>query len=101
MADESDIAVGVMRIAAMQVDGIVTFPRAKREIPGIVNLSAQNLRMSQTRPGEPMWHQLLRNIRSHYQADGNFIQRNLLVHLPRVGYQITRTGRAWLKAREA
>jgi hypothetical protein len=54
--------------------------------------------MSGTRPGEPMWHQIVRNIKSHDAANGNFIERGLLEHIPRVGYRITTAGRARLRA---
>ncbi|MEE9434314.1 MAG: hypothetical protein V3V15_08760 [Sphingorhabdus sp.] len=98
MADESDIALGVMLVANSQSNGIATFHRSKKEIPALVNLDNQNLSQSLTRPSEPMWHQLLRNIKSHYQADGNYIQIGYLIHVPRRGYQITKAGKAKLKA---
>lgn len=98
MAEESDIALGVMRIANNQPNGIATFHRAKKEIPTLVNLNNNNLAPSLTRPGEPMWHQLLRNIKSHYEAEGNYIQLGYLQHIPRVGYRITQTGKVHLAA---
>ncbi len=98
MADETEIAVAVMRIAAAQPNGVVTFPRAKREIPKLINLSSQNLAGSTTRNGEPMWHQLLRNIKSHYLDDTNFIYLGYLQHIPGIGYSITKKGAAYLKA---
>ncbi len=100
MADESDIALAVMRIAASQPNNVATFYRSKKEIPNLVTLSNQNMAPSQTRPGEPMWHQLIRNIQSHHDANGNYIQLNYLRHVPRVGYQITQAGKAHLKAKK-
>jgi hypothetical protein len=97
MAQERDIALGVMQIAASQSNGLCTFKRAYREIPSHVNLSAQNLSPSVTRPGEPMWHQIVRNIKSHDQASGNFIADGLLVHVSRTGYRITDAGTRFLK----
>lgn len=98
MADENEIAVAVMRIAASQANGIATFPRAKREVPNLVTLTTQNLAPSTTRNGEPMWHQLLRNIKSHYSADTNFIFLGYLQHVRGTGYAITKKGTAFLKA---
>lgn len=98
MATENDIALGVMRIADAQTNGIATYPRLKREISALVPLSAQNTAPSGTRNGEPMWHQLLRNIKSHSDADGNYIAIGYLRHIPRRGYEITRLGRARLRA---
>ena len=98
MADENDIAVAVMQIALNQPNGVDTFIRAKREVPNLVNLTKQNLAQSTTRNGEPMWHQLLRNIKSHYKADTNFIYLGYLQHVPGKGYAITKKGIAYLKA---
>lgn len=87
MADETDIARGVVQIAKAN-NGLCTFRRAYREIPNYVQLDRANLAPSATRPGEPMWHQIVRNIKSHDYAPGNFIHNGLLVHVPRVGYRI-------------
>lgn len=97
MATEQDIARGVMRIAANQGNGIATFSRCRREIPGLVRLNAANNAPSQTRPGEPMWHQIVRNIKSHDIAGTNYIAQGLLEHVPSVGYRITNDGRAHLR----
>lgn len=87
MADENDIARGVVQIANAN-GGLCTYKRAYREIPNHVHLSAANLAPSVTRPGEPMWHQLVRNIKSHYQVPGNFINDGHLTHVPGVGYRV-------------
>lgn len=86
MADENEIAAGIVAIA--QANGkLCTFKRAYREIPTRVRLNAANLAPSATRPGEPMWHQLVRNIKSHDTSPGNFIYTGRLIHVPRVGYR--------------
>lgn len=97
MAQEDKFARGVMQIAATQKNGICSFKRAYAEIPNYVTLSASNVVLSTTRPGEPMWHQIVRNIKSHDSSYKNFIAAGLLVHIPRVGYQITNKGRRYLK----
>src|SRR5690348_10367968 len=58
MAEEHDIALGVMQIAAAKPNRICTFDAARAGIPAYVTLTAENLAPSSTRPGEPMWHQL-------------------------------------------
>ena len=88
MADENDIARGVVQIAIAN-GGLCTFKRAYREIPHYVTLNAANTAPSVTRPGEPMWHQLVRNIKSHEKSPGNFIHDGRLIHVPKVGYRIT------------
>ena len=96
-ATENDVALGVLRIAAARPDGLCTFNRARAELPNLVNFNAADRAPSATRPGEPMWHQLIRNIRSHYDSDGNFIERGLLEHVSGRGYRATAAGRAYLK----
>lgn len=91
MADESDVAMGVMKIAA-QHNNICTFKRAYQEIPNCVKLNKANLAPSTTRPGELMWQQLVRNIKSHDKSPGNYIHDGFLTHVPRVGYRITSLG---------
>jgi hypothetical protein len=91
---EERISRGVLRIAAAHPKGLASFGRCRNEIPNIVNLTAADLAPSQTRPGEPMWHQIVRNIKSHDSEENNYIALGYLVHVPRVGYRITNTGRS-------
>ena len=98
MTQEEKIAIGVMQIAQSQPNGICTFKRAYVEIPKYVKLSSRNVTQSITRPREPMWHQIVRNVKSHQgKGQRNFIDDGLLVHVPRVGYQITQKGHNFLK----
>jgi hypothetical protein len=96
MAQESDIALGVMQIAASRPDGLCTYKRAYQQLPSYVQLSSANKAASLTRPGEEMWQQLVRNIKSHDAAYGNYIQQGYLQHVPKVGYRITDAGRKLL-----
>ncbi len=43
-----------------------------------------------------MWHQIVRNIRSHHEAEGNAIAEGWLTHVPRGGYKITDAGRRYI-----
>jgi hypothetical protein len=95
-ATEDDIALCVARIAKGRADKLCTFNRARKEIPGMIRLSKGDLEMSIARPREPMWHQLIRNIKSHDGADGNWIDRGLLEHVRRKGYTVTPKGEAYL-----
>ncbi|MFT8933513.1 hypothetical protein [Acetobacter syzygii] len=87
MADENDIALGVVKIAQAN-GGLCTFTQAYQQIPNYVKLSAANLAASTIRPGEPMWYQLVRNIKSHDTNPGNFIHDGYLIHVPDIGYKI-------------
>ena len=93
---ESRIAAGVLRIAAADPKGIASFRRCRAEIPFQVGLTAADLAPSETRPGEPMWHQIVRNIKSHSSSEGNYITEGYLEHITRVGYRITKAGQAHL-----
>lgn len=98
-ATENEVALAVMQIAAGRPNHLCTFNRARKEVPNYVILTAGDLARSTTRTNEPMWHQLIRNIKSHHQTDGNFINDSLLIHVPRKGYMVTKIGLANLKKR--
>lgn len=90
---EHEISKAVIRIAATQENGIATFKRLYTEIPNEITLTKADWEPSQTRSGEPMWYQIVRNIRSHYEIEHNAIYEGWLDHVPRVGYRITDKGR--------
>jgi len=90
---ESAIALGILRIAAAQGNGVASFHRIRKDLPDFVDLTGDDWRESDTRPGEPMWHQICRNVQSHHDQDDNYIARGYLEHVPRVGYRITAAGR--------
>ncbi len=95
-ATENDVALAVLKIAAGNANHICTFDEARAEVPNYVSLSTDDLQGSTTRNGEPLWHQLIRNIQSHHNADGNFIYEGYLEHVPDVGYRVTAKGLATL-----
>jgi hypothetical protein len=82
---ETGIATAILRIALTRENGLVTLKRAYKEIPDYINLTAYDQSQSVTRPNEPMWHQIVRNIQSHWNMPGNFIDEGYLEHVPRVG----------------
>ena len=90
---EEKITRGVLQIAAGQANGLATFKRCYKEIPSVVKLTASDVAPSSTRPGEPMWHQIVRNIKSHSPDLGTAIAEGWLIHVPGVGYRITAAGR--------
>jgi hypothetical protein len=99
MVGEPEIALGVLQIANRNRDGIATFDQAYAEIPDLVTLDAGNLLPSVTRPGEPMWYQIVRNIVSHRETEGNFIYEGYLQHIPHDGYKILEDGKSYLRDR--
>jgi hypothetical protein len=98
---EEEVALLTVEIAAEQHDGIASFSRIRREVPRRYKLSAADLLQSQTRPNEVMWEQKIRNIKSHHEAEGNFIYEDYLEHVPGQGYRVTDKGRKLLKRQAA
>jgi hypothetical protein len=91
-ANETDIAFGVLVIAAFQPDGLASFQRLRREIPIHVRLSSFDTAESINKPSEENWIRTLRHITGNRHMLGNFICEGYLVHIPRVGFRITPLG---------
>jgi hypothetical protein len=90
---EREISTAIMQIAAEREDGYVTLNELREEIPKRINLTAGDKQPSQTRPGELLWEQLLRNVQSHHNSKGNFIHEGYLEHIKGGAYRITEKGR--------
>lgn len=90
---ENEVAFAIVQIAKARDNGVATFSRCKREVPLHLELSAADCARSRTRPNEQMWQQLIRNIKSHHDQEGNYICEGYLTHIPRVGYRVTDAGR--------
>jgi hypothetical protein len=90
---ENEVAFAIVQIAKTQPNGVVTFHRCRKEIPDHLNLSVADRAGSKTRPNEEMWEQQIRNIQSHHNAPGNYINEGYLEHVPKVGYRVTDAGR--------
>lgn len=95
---EYEISVVVTKAAVAKPGGYVTLEELRAEIPHYIPLTPGDLEYSTTRPGECLWEQLLRNIRSHYTNPNNFIRLGYLEHIPGGGYAITDEGRKFLKS---
>jgi hypothetical protein len=85
---ENDVADAIRTIAAYNADKICSLALAFSDIPLWLDLSAADKAPSPSRPSEPLWHQLVRNIWSHRNEPGNFIKEGLLVHVEGVGYAL-------------
>ncbi|MGH9725702.1 MAG: hypothetical protein ACRD41_11605 [Candidatus Acidiferrales bacterium] len=79
---ESEIAEIVEAILADRPNGEATIAQLVDEIPNRVTLSAEDLAPSQTRRGEAMWEQQVRNITSHKASPGNAIYDGKLIAIP-------------------
>jgi len=76
---ETEIADAVVAILQDRPNGEATIADLIDEIPNRVQLSAADLAASPTRPGEPVWHQQVRNITSHKDSPGNAIYQGRLI----------------------
>lgn len=90
---EAEIAEAVLKILVGTATGDASLGYLKARIPDYVKLSAADLEESETRPGEPMWEQRLRNIKSHYKTEGNYIAEGYLTAPSRGRLRITDAGR--------
>ena len=70
---ESEMAIVALRIAASRPGGEATTTRLKEEIPDYIELTPGDLKQSATRPNEKMYHQIVGNIVSHQESEGNII----------------------------
>ena len=93
---EAEVAFATLQIAASRPGGIATFHRLRKELPNYLRLSAADRAQSETRPNEELWEQLIRNIKSHFETPENIIYKGYAIHVPRVGYRITNSGRRYI-----
>ena len=90
---EDKIAHAILQIAAKHPNGFASFDLIREELPKIVTLTQDDLVTSKTRPNEPMWHQIMRNVQSHHEQEGNYIFEGYLEHVRGEGYRVTSLGR--------
>ena len=76
---EAEIADVVVEILNERATGEATIAELVAEIPEWVELSADDLQPSPTRPGEAIWEQQVRNITSHKTSPGNAIHDGKLI----------------------
>lgn len=75
---ENVIAFGVLGYLNTLPTGEATIYAIKKNLSNFCNLSAEDQEPSITRTGEEMWEQQVRNIVSHREAAGNYIQSGYL-----------------------
>jgi hypothetical protein len=93
LTSEAEISEAVLRILASTVSGEATLGFLKNRIPDEIKLTDDDLVQSETRPNEPIWEQRLRNIKSHYKVEGNYIAEGYLTAPSKGRLRITDAGR--------
>ena len=94
---ENEIGDAILFIANDNRNGIATFPGIRERLPSLIDLSREDRSCSATRPGEELWEQIVRNIKSNSTKSENYIFDGYLEHVPRTGYRITPKGGNRLK----
>lgn len=95
---ENEIAVAALRIAAEHPGGESTTEVLKDNMPDYIELSPGDLEASPTRLGEQMFHQIVGNIVSHRDSQGNIIFEGYAEYTGS-GIRITEAGRAHLRSK--
>ncbi len=95
---EYEVSVAVLRVLAETDKGAAPIAYLVKNCPKFLDLSPADLATSKTRPNEGLWEQLVRNITSHHDAEGNFIHDGYLERVDG-GLKITDAGRTFLKAK--
>ncbi|MCH4560373.1 hypothetical protein [Mesorhizobium jarvisii] len=93
---ENELAEAVLSILALRKSGEGEFSNLFQLIPKILPLTDEDMAQSDSRPAEHIWQQRLRNITSHKNAEGNYINAGFLEEIEG-GLKLTHTGRARAK----
>jgi hypothetical protein len=96
-ANEAEISMAVLRVAASRRDSVATYGRLRNELPRYVDLSPEDREQPSTRSLEEMWERVFGNIQSQCTTAENILSQGYAEHVPGVGYKITDSGRAYLK----
>ena len=79
---ENDVAEAVRQYLSGLPSRSATIHQIKRALPNHLHLSAEDRQPSQTRNGEELWEQQVRNIVSHRDTPGNYVHDGILVYTP-------------------
>jgi hypothetical protein len=93
---EQEIGQAVLRILADGPGGSATIEQLKKTLPHYVQLSEEDRKPSETRNGEEVWEQQLRNLVSHRTTEGNIICEGYAAYEPG-SLTITEAGRNYLR----
>jgi restriction endonuclease Mrr len=90
---EAEIAEAVLRILDGMPNGEATIAQLKKRIPTEISLTPGDRQQSVTRRNEELWEQLVRNIVSHKNSEGNIVAEGLANTPSRGKLRITAAGR--------
>jgi hypothetical protein len=95
MAKTTEPALGlaVMQVLATEPAEEATVQQLIKRVPEYVQLTDDDHASSGTRPGEEIWEQRLRNLKSHDKTSGNVIAEGYVVRVSRGRYRLSDSGR--------
>jgi hypothetical protein len=93
MTSEPELGRAVMQVLAAQPNHEATVRALIKNVPSHITLTADDQAQSSTRPGEEMWEQRVRNLKSHDKANGNVIGAGFVRQVSRGTYRLTASGR--------
>jgi len=91
---ESEISEAVLKALAATHSGEATHKYLRQHVPTFISLTPGDRAPSETRDGEELWEQIVRNIKSHAGAPGNYITEGYLSAPSRGRLRLTPAGRA-------
>lgn len=93
---EKEARIWVLLIAANQPSGVVSTAYIKEHLPRFRPMSPDDLRPSRTRPGEPVWAQIVGNVICHKKSSTSIFVRGFAERTDD-GIQILDAGRTYLE----
>lgn len=87
----------MLKIAATKPSRCVLMRDIRAALPRYFDLTAEDLKISKTRKGEPLWHQIVRNVVSHQKSPtGPFVRG--LATIEGSKFSVTNGGLTYLKS---
>lgn len=100
-SSEHDIAYAAMKYLATIPSKSAKTSEIKQQVPHFIALTAEDHEVSETRPNEELWQQVVGNIVSHRNdSPDNFINRGLIAYNDGV-WSLTDAGEIYLQKRNA
>ena len=92
---EPEARILALRIAAGQPNREAETAFIKDRVPDYITLTPEDLKLSNTRGGEPMWRQIVGNVVSHQVVSTSIFKKGYADRLPD-GIRVTEAGVSYL-----
>ncbi|MEN3794141.1 hypothetical protein [Fulvimarina sp. MAC3] len=89
---EAELSFAILGILRGENPPELSVQELINRIPAVLKLTNEDQQQSATRPGEEIWEQRVRNIKSHHDVSGNYLQEGYLEYIPG-GLRLTQAGR--------